>query len=68
MSLAIGDVVKLKSGGPNMTVAAVKADRAYCVWFNRRDDFHEEKTGEFLIDTLNAVRPQTSQPGGPSAA
>lgn len=58
MSLRIGDVVVLRSGGPKMTVAAVKQDRAFCVWFNQRDQFHEERTGEFLVSTLNVIRPK----------
>lgn len=37
-SFSIGDVVCLKSGGPNMTVIvpAIKDDatRCYCVWFD----------------------------------
>lgn len=56
MDLKVGDIVELKSGGPRMTIAAVKADRAFCVWFNQRDQFHEEKTSEFLLETL--TRPQ----------
>ena len=32
--IAIGDVVKLKSGGPAMTVQAIEsADAAKCTWF-----------------------------------
>lgn len=31
----VGDVVQLKSGGPNMTVYAISAERKiYCTWFH----------------------------------
>lgn len=62
MALEVGDIVELKSGGPKMTVAAVKAERAFCVWFNRRDDYHEEKTGEFLVATLKSLQPRAGAP------
>ena len=66
MDFKTGDVVALKSGGTKMTVAAVKADRAICVWFNQREQYHEEKTAEFLIDTLKLLsvrrRPPQSVP------
>ncbi|MEL7032804.1 MAG: DUF2158 domain-containing protein [Pseudomonadota bacterium] len=52
MEFKIGDVVQLKSGGPKMTVAAVKQDRAICVWFNGQNALHEEKSAEFLLATL----------------
>ncbi|MEO1552781.1 MAG: DUF2158 domain-containing protein [Pseudomonadota bacterium] len=58
MNLREGDIVVLRSGGPKMTVASVKQDRAFCVWFNQRDQFHEERTGEFLVSTLNVLRPK----------
>ena len=58
MDLKLGDIVELKSGGPKMTIASLKQERAFCVWFNQRDAGHEEKTGEFLIVTLKRVRPR----------
>ncbi len=56
MEFQNGDIVELKSGGPKMTIAAVKQERAICVWFNQREDFHEERTGEFLVVTLKKVK------------
>jgi len=61
MEFQDGDVVELKSGGPRMTIAAVKQERAICMWFNQREDFHEEKTGEFLLVTLKRVKRNLGQ-------
>ena len=33
-----GDVVKLKTGGPNMTIDTVVNDAIKCVWFSPRPD------------------------------
>lgn len=61
MEFQDGDIVELKSGGPKMTIAAVKQERAVCIWFNQREDFHEEKTGEFLLVTLKKVKRSLGQ-------
>jgi uncharacterized protein YodC (DUF2158 family) len=31
-----GDVVMLKSGGPQMTVTEVDGDRTFCQWFDEK--------------------------------
>jgi uncharacterized protein YodC (DUF2158 family) len=37
MVFQIGDVVKLKSGGPKMTVESMDNDGVKCVWFDKAD-------------------------------
>lgn len=41
----VGDIVKLKSGGPNMTVDNASSSRIQCVWFvdatRYRDNFDQ---------------------------
>jgi len=49
-----GDVVRLKSGGPLMTVVKVDAEHCYCHWFPRADA--DVRSHTFLAVTLRAPR------------
>ena len=51
-NLKAGDLVKLKSGGPIMTISrVVTRSRIICVWFNN----NEQKYGEFPTEALVSV-------------
>lgn len=43
-----GDTVRLKSGGPLMTIKAVEGSNAITVWFEK----NAKKEGMFLLVTL----------------
>jgi uncharacterized protein YodC (DUF2158 family) len=63
----IGDIVRLKSGGPKMTICGSR-DSDYisgapgapidCVWFNQEE---EMKTASFLQGTLEKVVDQSTK-------
>lgn len=50
--LKVGDVVRLKSGGPKMTVEEVRPTSVVCIWFtgdgaeNFRREYFSERTLE----------------------
>jgi uncharacterized protein YodC (DUF2158 family) len=49
----VGDVVCLKSGGPQMTVSDIVADGVYCQWFDgktRHDDIVNPVTLDLWAD------------------
>lgn len=49
-----GDVVKLKSGGPHMTVDSYTASgKVVCVWFE--DGKSDDKTGTFAEPSIRLV-------------
>ncbi|HLO60933.1 MAG TPA: DUF2158 domain-containing protein [Bacteroidales bacterium] len=51
-----GDVVKLKSGGPDMTVENyVTDDKVTCVWFDSKNNYND---GDFQQDLLKKVVPK----------
>jgi uncharacterized protein YodC (DUF2158 family) len=47
----VGDTVRLKSGGPLMTVARLEAGAVVCGWFCQSDD-SEPKTTTFPAEML----------------
>lgn len=62
-----GDQVRIKSGGPMMTVSAVEEDVAVCIWFEGKN----QKVDRFNLVTLinkadlptstgQAIRPRRS--------
>jgi uncharacterized protein YodC (DUF2158 family) len=56
-----GDVVRLNSGGPDMTVLEVSGDTAVCKWH----DGNEFTSATFRIVCLTPVEPKT--PEAPSS-
>jgi len=59
----VGDVVKLKSGGPPMTVSSVESGEGeggyvvFCIWFNSKGN---EKSGHYPAASLVPVEAQAS--------
>jgi uncharacterized protein YodC (DUF2158 family) len=51
MSVKIGDVVRLRSGGPLMTVLTTNAEKelVVCSWFDQKDEL---KSGSFHQNQL----------------
>jgi uncharacterized protein YodC (DUF2158 family) len=57
----VGDVVRLKSGGPNMTIEGIgkygpvaSDDSANCVWFEKTN----RKQGVFELSTIMPAQPR----------
>lgn len=50
----IGDCVRLKSGGPEMTVEAVENDRIRCVWFDSLDELNRRSFSAALLKLTSA--------------
>jgi uncharacterized protein YodC (DUF2158 family) len=53
MTLKVGDVVRLNSGGPDMTVLAVDETGVLCTWFNGHDGHWNRVTDGFITGILS---------------
>ncbi len=60
MDLKVGDTVRLKSGGPLMTVMKVSEGEVWTCWF---DDIKKENRGSYPAETLVSDEYQKHQPG-----
>lgn len=68
MTIKVGDVVRLRSGGPEMTVDGGpyppskfhKSAMVDAGWFDRKNEF---RRGGFTVDTLEVVRAAPLSPG-----
>lgn len=55
----VGDVVRLKSGGPTMTVSSDDRSKGllHCIWFNQANGVHTVEGKTFKPETLQASKP-----------
>jgi uncharacterized protein YodC (DUF2158 family) len=62
MDLKVGDVVKLKSGGPEMTIQELDAVNGMvdCIWF----DGKTQRRDEFSMETVQKAGPRVTGVGG----
>jgi uncharacterized protein YodC (DUF2158 family) len=47
--LKAGDTVRLKSGGPLMTISVIRGDTVFCVWFDGKKKNVESFRMESLV-------------------
>jgi uncharacterized protein YodC (DUF2158 family) len=51
-----GSIVRLKSGGPEMTIELIKQNNCVCVWFNHNNEIQRY---EFSHEVLQQTRIET---------
>ncbi len=66
MSLQVGEIVRLKSGGPAMTVVATVARAepgvVECAWFDQDDAYATASFPPRALERVNLERPTASAP------
>ena len=66
--IEVGDVVRLKSGGPNMTVVQISRTQfdtelsVWCEWFDEKNKAHKET---FKLVAVEKVAPGSEPPTPP---
>jgi uncharacterized protein YodC (DUF2158 family) len=57
----IGDVVRLKSGGPNMTIDGAGGSRLTCMWFDSSMNLHIQHFDQGALEKVaSAEKPEAS--------
>jgi uncharacterized protein YodC (DUF2158 family) len=62
MKFEAGDVVRLKSGGPSMTLEKASGSGWSCVWFNNASGVHSYASGIFPLEMLEKPLPANGDP------
>lgn len=60
--LTAGEIVQLKSGGPKMTVEAVRGDSIACRWFDERDKAQIEEFPAHFLDRCSGISDELTKP------
>lgn len=55
MEFKVGNTVRLKSGGPEMTVSEVEARKVHATWFNRQDGSYSASFAAFKPEMLELI-------------
>lgn len=63
MSFSEGDIVRVKSGGPAMTIQWVDGKSAFCIWYD--GNTHQEAS--IALSALEEAKPR-SNTAGPGVA
>lgn len=57
-AMRVGAVVRLKSGGPKMTLQAKQDEGWHCVWFDAKGDKQSDVFPEDTLETYSPPGPQ----------
>ncbi len=53
--MKVGDVVVLKSGGPQMTVEEIENNFVYCTWFDGQKERQKDSFSESTLEDVKEV-------------
>ena len=58
-----GDMVRLKSGGPSMTVEEVGDKETICCWFGNGDEYQRRHIANVVLSSMSDTSSARSAPG-----